>query len=59
MEALQAQIESQGAKIRTMKEAIKADATSHSKDDLDKEIKELTALKVRNNILKAFSVMFL
>jgi predicted site-specific integrase-resolvase len=46
MESLQAQIESQGAKIRTMKEAIKADPTSHPKEDLDREIKELTSMKV-------------
>ena len=46
MENLQAQVEAQGAKIRAMKEAIKADPASHSKEALDNEIKELTGLKV-------------
>jgi hypothetical protein len=46
MENLQAQVEAQGAKIRSMKEAMKADPASHSKEALDNEIKELTGLKV-------------
>ena len=46
MESLQAQIESQGAKIRAMKEALKTDPASHPKEDLDREIKELTSMKV-------------
>ena len=46
MENLQAQVEAQGAKIRAMKEAMKVDPASHSKEALDNEIKELTGLKV-------------
>ena len=46
MENLQAQVEAQGAKIRAMKEAMKTDAASHSKEALENEIKELTGLKV-------------
>lgn len=46
METLQAQVEAQGAKIRTMKEAMKADAASHTKEQLENEVKELTSLKV-------------
>ena len=47
MEGLQAQVEAQGAKIRSMKEAMKADPTSHTKEQLECELKELNALKVR------------
>jgi hypothetical protein len=46
MESLQAQVDAQGAKIRAMKEAMKADPASHSKEALDNEVKELTGLKV-------------
>ena len=46
MENLQAQVEAQGAKIRAMKEAMKADPASHTKEALDNEVKELTGLKV-------------
>jgi len=35
---LQAQADTQGEKIRNMKEAIKADASSFSKEDLAKEV---------------------
>jgi hypothetical protein len=50
MEGLQAQIEAQGAKVRVMKELMKTDPASHSKEQLDTEIKELTSLKVERQV---------
>ena len=45
--AVEAQIAAQGEKVRAMKEAIKADANAHTKDELTAEVDKLKALKAQ------------
>eukprot|EP00288_Rhodomonas_lens_P016757 CAMPEP_0177703458 /NCGR_PEP_ID=MMETSP0484_2-20121128/7681_1 /TAXON_ID=354590 /ORGANISM="Rhodomonas lens, Strain RHODO" /LENGTH=764 /DNA_ID=CAMNT_0019214811 /DNA_START=355 /DNA_END=2649 /DNA_ORIENTATION=+ len=47
MSAIQKQAEEQGEVVRKMKEAIKADPASHSKEDLDKAVALLKELKAK------------
>mmetsp|Transcript_14646 Transcript_14646/g.35862 ORF Transcript_14646/g.35862 Transcript_14646/m.35862 type:complete len:688 (+) Transcript_14646:60-2123(+) len=43
--ALEGRIAEQGSRVRSMKEAMKADPASHTKEELDKEVSALKALK--------------